>query len=118
MHANVHRGRWISAVAEATRLALVRRHADLPRIARAARLSPEALERRLDASVPFDVSELEWIAAVLDIDVQDIFDSAALIQAAPTSKRRSLPVKDRRTGDAAPVQRRAGVSAPKNGRRE
>lgn len=104
VHAGVYERIWVRAVAEAVRLALVRRHADLPSVAEAARMSPEALERRLDASVPFEVSDLERIADALNTDVHDIFDSAELIQEALASKRWSFTAESRRTGTAPSAQ--------------
>lgn len=78
--AHVHKGNWVAAVAEAVRRELASHEATPTEVAAMLGMSPEALLRRLDASEPFDVSELEWIAGFLGIDVHRIFDSAALIQ--------------------------------------
>lgn len=80
VHTGGPEGGWVEAVAEATRREIVRHDAELRDVAAALRISPQALQRRLEGSVPFDVSELEWLAGFLEIDLHIVFDQAALIQ--------------------------------------
>ena len=67
---------YTDSIAGAVRAELARSRKRYIDIAPVLHVSRATAYRRINGSEPFDVAELEKVAAFLDISVQDIFDSA------------------------------------------
>ena len=80
MHTNVNSKEWEKAVAAAVRIELARRRVRPRAVAALLGVHVETVLHRLDASIAFNVSELELIARMLHLDVQVFFDQAERIR--------------------------------------